>query len=56
MMVELNIGGFAKRLCDRRAHREIGHKMPIHDVDVNHLGAGALHRAYLVSQSREVRR
>jgi hypothetical protein len=45
---------FAQRRDDRRAHRKVGDKAPIHHVDVNAIGPALLRLAHLFAKTREV--
>src|SRR5579875_2481436 len=42
MMIQLQLGELANRFGDRRAHGEIGDKVSVHDVHVDHLDPGLL--------------
>src|SRR3546814_13958464 len=54
MHVEHPVGVRAQRLHDGGADRQVGHEMPVHDVDVNPVGAGVGDGADLFAQPREV--
>ena len=54
--VERKVGDLAQGLNHRRAHGEIGHKVAIHDVDVDNRAATALGSLDLNGQLREVGR
>ena len=41
------------RVGDKGPYRDVGHEMPVHDVDVDPLRAGLVDRAHLASQLRE---
>ena len=44
----------AHRRDDRRPEGDVGHEMPIHHVEVEHVGAGRRHRAHFGAEHREV--
>ena len=48
-------GDLAQRLHHRRTEGDVGNEAPVHHVEVNPLGACAVHFAHLVSESCEVR-
>ncbi len=56
MHVQVRPGYFSDGLDDRRSDGEVGHEVAIHDVQVEHGGAPALHARDLLSQARKVRR
>ena len=39
---------------DRRSHGEIGNKVPVHDVDMDHADAGLLYNANFLTQASEI--
>jgi len=54
MDVKRLLGVRAKRFDHRRADRQVGDEMPVHDVDVHPVGAGFVHRAHFLAKLREV--
>lgn len=54
MDVERLGGDAAHRLHDRGAERDVGHEMPVHDVDMDPVGAGRIDGADLLTQFGEV--
>jgi hypothetical protein len=44
----------SERLDHRRTHRNVGHKMSIHDVNMNSISAATLRFSDLLSQASEV--
>ena len=55
MRVEGDLGQCPDRLDDRRAHRQVGDEVAIHDVDVEHVRPGLGGFAHLVPQAVEPR-
>ena len=57
---EMHIEGLGSRPSDGLQHdrpdRDVGHEAAIHHIDMNPVGAGAIDRAHLLAQAREVRR
>ena len=47
---------FPQRADDRRAHRNVGHEMPVHDVDMDAIRAGSLGLGHLIAQAGEIGR
>ena len=45
-----------QRLHDRRAHRNVGHEVSVHDIDVDPVGPGLLRLGHLLAQTGEVSR
>src|SRR5277367_1307103 len=56
MAIERQPGCFAERFHYRRANREIGHKMTVHDIDVDEAGATGRGLLDLIRQMGEVGR
>ena len=52
--VERQIGDAAQRLDDGRAQGKVGHKMAVHDIDMDNGPATSLGGLHLFAQSREV--
>ena len=46
----------AHRLDDDRADRDVRHKAPVHHIDMDPVGAGAVDRAHLVGEPAEIGR
>jgi hypothetical protein len=57
---QVDVEGFlrvrAKLLDDHGADGDVGHEMPVHDVDMDHVGAGLVHGADLFAETGKVRR
>ena len=57
---QVDIDRFCRRLAHRgdhhRADREVGNEPPIHHIDMDPVGAGAVDRAHLVGQAPEIGR
>src|SRR5262245_36119102 len=43
-----------QRLYDHRSHRNVGHEVPIHDIDVDPIGPGFFRFRYLLTQTGKV--
>ena len=56
MDVELGLRDLANRTDQRRTHRQIGDKMAVHDVDVDHGGAAAFDSMDFVGQPGKIGR
>jgi hypothetical protein len=54
MHIKGHFGVLAQRFDQAGAEGDIGHKMPIHDVEMQPIRAGGLHRAHLLGQPAEV--
>src|SRR5215510_4931270 len=55
MSFELQRRQVSERLHDRRSHRNVGHEMAVHDVDVNAVGSGLSRFVDLRRKMAEVR-
>ena len=53
--VERQLRSLAQAGHYRRPDGDIGHKMPVHDVDMDHRAAAPLRRGNLVRQVRKIR-
>src|ERR1700739_1548689 len=56
MAIQRNPGCLAERFYDHRPDREIGHEMPVHDIDMDYTSAAGHRALYLPGQVREIRR
>ncbi len=56
MHVERLVGMRPERLHHVRADGDIGHEMPVHDIDMDPVGAGRVDRAHLLAELGEVGR
>src|SRR3569833_2870303 len=54
-MIEFDVRRASNGFSNRRSHREIRHKMPVHDVDMDHFGAGLFNRTNFFAQPHEIR-
>ncbi len=54
--VERQLGGLAQALHHRRPKRDVGHKMAVHHVHVDHRAAAPLGRGNLIRQMGKIRR
>ena len=52
--VERQLRRLAQARHHRRSDRDIGHEMPVHDVDVDHRTAATLRRGNLVRKVRKI--
>ena len=50
MHVERQLRVRADRLHHARADRDVGHEVAVHDIDMDHVGAGLLDRAHFLAQ------
>jgi len=54
VVVEFERGELTQGFRDGCSHGEVGNKMTVHDVDVNHADAGLLNSAHFLTQTCEV--
>src|SRR6516164_3858986 len=55
MRIQREPGYLAERFQDRNSNRQVGHEVPVHDVEMDQVGARALDLGDLFSQARKVR-
>src|SRR5215472_17719709 len=55
MNIQLHLSGLAEGLDNWRAQGDIGDKMAVHDVHVDHLAPYGFELSNLITQTREVR-
>jgi hypothetical protein len=56
VMIKFQFRGLSKRLGHGRTHRQVRHKMSVHDVDMDHSGASLLNQPDLFAKTCKVRR
>jgi hypothetical protein len=54
MRIERHPGDSTHRLKHRNSKRDIGDEVPVHHVEMNHVGAGRFDLGVLLAQAREV--
>src|SRR5580704_9787018 len=54
MRIERELGDFANRFQNRHTHRDVGHEMAVHHVEMKQVRSGTLDGANFLAESREV--